>query len=236
MNSIETPDFTCPTKSVFEKPIELFRNLNFYPFYAGPSLVIDTSKKVNAVVRTLMVLLIILSFFNRMSRTFLVYSIILFFILEVLHQLQMNPFTTKCEAARTNIYPAYPNKYGVNKHIKPSVNAQMKKCEDGNCIPLLNRDMEWSGSALVNRTSRELAPALSSPSNPFGNPLFVNYDTAVRSTQSNTFQRSYGDNIFDKMFIRPETTSLELYMNQVPNQNLISRPFIPSLVGDARTA
>lgn len=249
------PCYTCRTKSVFEHPLELFRSMNVYPFYNGFSLNLDNNKKLNALVRSIFIVLVIWSFLFSGStgvKTSLTYLVLLFLILEVMYQLGINPFTQLNQLSTNGLNGRYVNSSGqlivdgiprgyldsngVPYHIKPSTNAQEEVCEEypGSCLPLINRDLVWDGSALVNRTGKLVAPALASPSNEYGNPLLTNYDTAVRANQSSAFDRTYGDNLMEKAFMVPEYTSMDLYMNQVPNETLISRPFLSSTTGDFR--
>lgn len=245
------PCYTCRTKSVFEHPLELFRSMNIYPFYNGFSLNLDNNKKLNALVRSVFLLLVIWSFLfsgSSMARTSLTYLVLLFLILEIMYQVGINPFTqinqlgnqstvtSTGELLVNGIPRGYLDSNNVPYHIKPSTNAQEEICEEspGSCLPLINRDLVWDGQGLVKRTGKMVAPALASPSNEYGNPLLTNYDTAVRANQSSAFFRTYGDSIFEKTFMRPENTSMDLYMKTVPNENIISRPFLISTTGDYR--
>lgn len=236
------PVTASPTRSVFVDPMQLFYSNDIYPFAYGPSLDIDTYSKLNAMVRSFMLLLLVMSFFYTGAQRYLFLALLMLLFLGLLTFLDINPFGSVVTAVDygkselSNIPHAYPNKYGVNWHISPTLDGQAQKCDTGNCLPLRNRALYWDDAALVSRTSKQLGPYLASPVNVKGNPNYDTYDTAVRMSQSNQMFNTYGDAVFDKMWVAPDQTSMDLYMNQVPDQTLISRPFIPSVYGTARTA
>lgn len=235
----------CLTKSILEHPIELLNSPNMYPFYNGWSLNLDTNRKSNAFIRTIFIILLISALLFGKYKSILTYIIMMLVILEILYQINLNPISLLNDndmnmqqiSLPNNVHYGYLDKYNVPYHITPLVSEQEEMCDEpGSCLPLINRDLIWNGQNLVKRTSKMVGPALSSESNVYGNPLLTNYDTAVRSNQSSAFYRTYGDNIMEKAFTRPEYTSLDLRMKSVPDQQLISRPFLLSTTGDFRSA
>jgi len=222
-----------PTKSVFEKPMELFRRMDFWPLYKGMCLDGSNTKNVNAMVRTALLVLFILSFYSPFARIALVCTFFYFVIAEVVYKMKEDAMSPGARAVQ------HMDSFRQLTQGVPTVAEQRRICQrTGECLPLMNTSMVWGPDNLVQQSSGAVAPALYNPvSNPYGNPLLFDYDNAVRSEPNNSVLREYGDSIFDRMWIAPEQLSDGRFFATVPDTTLMAATRgvpMPSLVGDVR--
>jgi len=239
---VESPSNVVPiqppnlTKSIWVEPMELFRRPDFWPFYNGDNGV----KYVNSIFRTMLLGLGILAWYNGTARLGLVILIIYFVVATVIAQMKAN------ESGGLDASPEGYNAQKIMKKLlqtqqdkRPDINYQKEVCElRGDCLPLDNTSLVWGPDNLVARSSGSVAPALYEPVlNPYGNPLLMDYDAAVRSVPNNSVLREYGDSIFDRMWAPVGQPSQGLFFSTMPDTTLMAATRgvpMPSLIGDVR--
>lgn len=224
----------APAKSVFVKPVELFRRpLDVWPIYSGVFVDVTHTKSMNALVRTLIIVLLVLSFYSSFARITLVCLFAYLVTAEVVYQVKEKSMNGESSNLPTPTHPPF------QQLVRPDLTKQMNVCADqGNCLPLDNTNLFWDKDALVRRASPAVAPALADPiRNPYGNPLKFNYDAAVRSEPNNVVFSEPGDSLFDRMYQSVGDTPMGLFFNTVPDTTLMASTRgvpMPSLVGDVR--